>query len=96
MKTAKFDISNQHTQNELYSDVKSAAQCIENWLSSTAEHTVPPTWKNFLHVIFHEIKLRDTAEGIEKCLSSTIEPNMDKHGMSCQILDIYSYQILEV
>ena len=88
METAKCAISNKHTQIELYSDVKSSALCIESWLSSTAQYTLPPTWDNFLHIILPEIKLSDIAEEIEKYLSSTIEPNVDKHGMSCQIVEV--------
>ena len=82
MEKARFDISNKRTQIELYSDVMSAAHCIESWLSSTAQYTLPPTWNNFLHIILPEIKLSDIAEGIEKYLSSTIEHNVDEHGMS--------------
>ena len=57
---------------ELYPGLRSAASCVQSWLESSAKHTLPPTWDNFLHIILQEIKLSDIAKGIEKYLTSTV------------------------
>ena len=72
MKKANFTQADRFTQTELYPDVKSAAMCMESWLKSPSEATLPPIWDNFLHVILKEVKLGHVANGIEEYLTSTI------------------------
>ena len=71
MERANFTQSNQLTQADLYPSVKSAAMCLESWLKSTSEASLPPTWDNFLHVL-KGVKLSHIAQGIEEYLTSAI------------------------